>query len=29
MTFVSRVDIGEGVTLRLIDIIPVEGDSND
>ena len=29
MTFVSRVDIGEGVTLRLIGIISVEGDLND
>ena len=29
MTFVSRVDIDEGITLRLIDTIPVEGDSND
>ena len=29
MTFVNRVDIDEGITLRLIDIVPVEGDSND
>ena len=29
MTFVNGVDIDEGITLRLIGIISVEGDSND